>query len=169
MLLLLFSHSVWLFVTPWTAAQQVSMSFTISRSLLKLMSTESVMPSNHLILCCPLLFLPSIFPSIRVLSNESTLCLRWPKYWSFSISRSNEYSVLFHPPGMWDPSSPNPCPLQWKCGVLTTGPPGKSWVVIFNPWGSFKKGVVLLPHSWTILYFVLKCPQTGFIDSKSTQ
>ena len=132
MLLLLFSHSVWLFVTPWTAAQQVSMSFTISRSLLKLMSTESVMPSNHLILCCPLLFLPSIFPSIRVLSNESTLCLRWPKYWSFSTSRSNEYSVLFHPPGMWDPSSPNPCPLQWKCGVLTTGPPGKSFIHDFE-------------------------------------
>ena len=77
--------------TPWA-----SLSFTISLSLLKLMFIESVMPSNHLILCCPLLLLPSIFPSIRVLSNESTLCIRWPKYWiiSFSISPSNDYSGL---------------------------------------------------------------------------
>ena len=84
------------FVTPWTAACQVSLSFTISWSLLKLMSSESVMPSNHLILCCPLLLLTSIFPSIRVFSNESVICIRWPKYWSFSfsISPSNEYSRL---------------------------------------------------------------------------
>ena len=82
--------------TPWTAAHQASLSFTVSRSLLKLMSIESVMPSNHLILCYPLLLLPSVFPSIRVFSNESVLCLRWPKYWSFSfnISPSNEYSGL---------------------------------------------------------------------------
>ena len=82
-------------VTPWTAARQASLSFTISRSLLKLMSIESVMPSNHLILCHPLLLLPSIFPSIRVFSNESVLH-RWPKYWSFSfnISPSTEYSGL---------------------------------------------------------------------------
>ena len=73
------SH-VRLFVTPWTAAHQASLSFTISQSLLKLMSIESVMPSNHLILCCPLLLQPSIFPSIRVFSNESALCMRWPKY-----------------------------------------------------------------------------------------
>ena len=87
---------VWLFVTPWTAACQASLSFTISQSLLKLMSTESMMPANHLILCCPLLLLPSIFPSIRVFSNESALHIRWPKYWSFSfrISTSNEYSGL---------------------------------------------------------------------------
>ena len=85
-----------LFVTPWTAASQASLSITISRSLLKLMSIESVMPFNHPILCCPLLLLPSIFPSIRVFSNESVLCLRWPKYWSFSfnINPSNEYSGL---------------------------------------------------------------------------
>ena len=108
------------------------MSFTISQSLLKLMSTELVMSSNHLVLCCPLLFLPSIFPSIRVLSNELTLHLRWPKYWSFNISHPNEYSVLFHPLGMWDPSSPNPRPLQWKCGVLTTGPPRKSLIHDFE-------------------------------------
>ena len=80
------------FATPWTAACQASFSFTISQSLLKLMSIESVMPSNHLILCCPLLLLPSIFPDIRVFSNESALRIRWPKYqsFSFSISPSNE-------------------------------------------------------------------------------
>ena len=85
-----------LFVIPWTAAHQASLSFTISQMLLKLMSTESVMLSNHLILCHPLLLLPSIFPSIRVFSKESTLRIRWPKYWSFSfsISPSNEYSGL---------------------------------------------------------------------------
>ena len=83
-------------MTPWTAAQQTSLSITNYRSLLKLMSIALVMPSNHLILCCPLLLPPSIFPSIRVFSNESVLCIRWPKYWSFSfnISPSNEYSGL---------------------------------------------------------------------------
>ena len=89
------SH-VWLFATPWTAARQASLSFTISQSLLKLMSIDSVMPSNHLILCHPLLLPPSIFPRIRVFSNESALRIRWPKYWSFSfsISPSNEYLGL---------------------------------------------------------------------------
>ena len=84
------------FVTTWTAVYQASLSITNSWSLLKLMSIELVMPSNHLILCRPLLLLPSIFPSIRVFSNESALCIRWPKYWSssFSISSSNEYSGL---------------------------------------------------------------------------
>ena len=83
-------------MTPWTAACQASLFFPISQSLLKLMSIGSVMPSNHLILCCPCLFLPSIFPSIRVFSNELALCIKWPKYWSFSfsISLSNEYSGL---------------------------------------------------------------------------
>ena len=87
---------VQLFATPWIAAHQASGSFTISRSLLKLMSFETMLPSNHLILCPPPLFLPSIFPSIRVFSNESVLRIRWPKYWSFSfsISPSNEYSGL---------------------------------------------------------------------------
>ena len=87
---------VWLFVTPWTAAWQASLSITNSWSLLKLMSIELVMPSNHLILCSPLLLPPSIFPSIRVFSNESALRIRRPKYWSFSfsISPSNEYSGL---------------------------------------------------------------------------
>ena len=87
---------VQLFVTPWTAAYQPSLSITNSRSLLKLMSIESVMPPNHLLLCCPLLLLPLIFPRIRVFSNELVLHIRWPKYWSlsFSISPSNEYSGL---------------------------------------------------------------------------
>ena len=87
---------VWLFVTPWTTAHQASLSITNSRSLLKLMSIESVVPSNHLILCHPLLLLPSVFPSIKVFSSESVLHIRWPKYWSFSfsISSSNEYSGL---------------------------------------------------------------------------
>ena len=85
-----------LFVTPWTIARQTSLSFTISWSLLKLMSIESVMPSNHFVLCRPLLLLPLIFPSIRVFSNELALHIRWPKYWrfSFNISPSNEYSGL---------------------------------------------------------------------------
>ena len=90
-----FSHSVVSnSVTPWTAASQASLPITNSRNLLKLMSIESVMPSNHLILCHPLLFLPSIFPSIRVFSNESVLRIRWPKYWTFSFSSSpsNEQS-----------------------------------------------------------------------------
>ena len=85
---------VGLFTTPWTAACQASLSITNTLSLLKLMSIESVMPSNHLILCCTLLLSPSIFPSIRVFSKESVLHIRWPKYWSFSISPSNEYSGL---------------------------------------------------------------------------
>ena len=87
---------VWLFVTPWVAAHQASLSVTNSRSLPKLMCIKSVMPSSHLILCRPLLLLPPIPPSIRVFSNESTLCMRWPKYWSFSfsISPSNEHPGL---------------------------------------------------------------------------
>ena len=104
-----FSFSKWFFVfvvqslsrdrlfgTSWTATRQASQPFTIARSLLKLVSVEAVMPSNHFILCHPLLLLPSIFPSIRVFPNESVLCIRWPKYWSFSssISPSNEYSGL---------------------------------------------------------------------------
>ena len=95
-------------VTPWTAARQNSLSITNSRSSPKPMSIESVMPSNHLILCRPLLLLPSIFPSIRVFSNESALRIRWPKYWSFSfnISSSNEYSELISFRMDWNPCSP---------------------------------------------------------------
>ena len=87
------SH-VWLFATPWIAARQASLSITNSRSSLRLTSIELVMPSSHLILCCPLLLLPSIPPSIRVFSSESTLCMRWPKYWSFSIIPSKEHPGL---------------------------------------------------------------------------
>ena len=81
-------------VTPWTAAHQAPLCFTIFQSLLKLTFIELMMPSNHLILCHPLLFLSSVFPSIMVFSNESSLCIRWPEYWSFSISLSSEYSRL---------------------------------------------------------------------------
>ena len=94
---MLFSHSVVSpFANPWTAACQASLSFTISLSLFKFMFIESVMPSNYLILCRPLLLLPSIFPTIRIFSNESAFCIRWPEYWSFSfnISPSNEYLAL---------------------------------------------------------------------------
>ena len=83
-----------LFATRWTAARQASLSITNSWNLLKLMSIESVMPSNHITLCSPLLLLPSIFPSIKVFSNELAFCIRWPKYWKFSISPSSEYSGL---------------------------------------------------------------------------
>ena len=95
LLLLLFSSCVRLFATPWIASRQTSLSLTIFQSLLKLMSVESVIAPNHLILCRPLL-LPEIFPSIKVFSNELTLCIRWPEFWSFSfsISPSNEYSGL---------------------------------------------------------------------------
>ena len=101
------SH-IQLFVTPWTAACQASLSSANSQSLLKLMLIELVMPSNHLILCHPLLLPPSIFPSIRVFSNESVLHMRWPKFWrfSFSISLSNEYSGLISFRMDWTPCSP---------------------------------------------------------------
>ena len=98
------SH-VWLFATPWAAAHQVSLFITNSQSLLKLMSIESVLPSNRLILCCPLLFLPSVFPSIRVFSNESALHIRGPVYWRFGFSNSpsNEYSgLIFFRMGWFD-------------------------------------------------------------------
>ena len=85
---------VWLFATPWTASHQASLFFTVSWSLLKLLSIESVIPCNHLIFCRPLLLLTLMFPSIRVFSNELALCIRSPEYWSFSISPSNEYSGL---------------------------------------------------------------------------
>ena len=99
-------------MTPWTAAHQASLFFTISQSLLKLISIKSVMPSNHLILCHPFLLLPSIFPSIRVFSSESALHIRWPKFWSFSfnISPSNEYSGLIS------------CRIDWWDLLAVQGP-----------------------------------------------
>ena len=106
---------IWLFATPWAAACQAPQSFTVSWSLLKFMSTEWMMPPNHLMLCCPLL-LPSISPSIRVFSDESVLPIRWPEYWSFnsSINLSNEYSGLssFRWTGwIWNSSTGIPSPL----------------------------------------------------------
>ena len=119
-------------MTLWTAKCQAPLSFTISQSLLILMSLVSVMPSDHLILHCPLLLLPSIFPNIRVSSNESALCIRWSKYWSFSINPSNEYSGLisfktdwFDLCGLWfDPrdsqeSSPTPQLKSINSSALT--------------------------------------------------
>ena len=109
----LLSH-VQLFVTPWIAAHQASLSTTNSQSLLKLMSIESVRPSNHLILCCPLLLLPSIFPSIRVFSNELALHIRWPKYWSFNFSISPPMNIQgWFPLGLTSLISVQPKGLSW--------------------------------------------------------
>ena len=117
-----------LFATPWTAAHQASLTITNSWSFLKLVSFESVMPSNHLILCRPFLLLPSIFPCIRVFPNKLVLlCIRWPKYWSFSISSSNEYSGLISFRMDWSPysprnsqeSSPTPCFKSINSSVLS--------------------------------------------------
>ena len=103
--------------TPWTAALQASLSITNSRSLLILISIKSVVPSSHLILCCPLFFPPSIFPSIRVFSNESSLCIRWPKYWNFhfSISPCNKYSGLISFPCSNFPAPPTTQRLASLC------------------------------------------------------
>ena len=103
--------------TPWMAARQASLSFSISWSLLKLTFTESVMPSNHLILCCPLLLLPSVFPSIKVFSNELALCIRCPKYWSFSFSQS-QYLKL----GLDTLSAPNELENSYFCFILAVQP-----------------------------------------------
>ena len=113
------------FATPWTEAHQASLSIPNSQSLLKLMSIELVMPSNHLILCHSLLFLPSIFPSIRVFSNESVLPIRWPKYWSFSfsISPSNEYSGLIS------------FRVDWLDLLAVQG----RWILIHNYYSSIKE------------------------------
>ena len=140
----LLSH-VRIFVTPWTAARQALLSFTISWSMLKLMSIESVMPSNHFILCRPLLLLPLIFPSSRVFSNESVLHIRWPKYWSFSlsISPSNDkgsYWRIFR----WIKSVLS---CVWLCDPKDHSPPGSSvhgisqarileWIAISSSRGS---------------------------------
>ena len=103
-------NNIQLFMIPWAEAHQASLSFTVSWSLLKFMSIESVMPSNHLVLCHPHLLLPSIFPSIEVFSIELALCIRWSKYWSFhlSISSSNEYSgpISLRMDWVWSPCSP---------------------------------------------------------------
>ena len=165
-----------LFVTPWTAARLASLSFTIFQSLLKLMSLELVMPSNHLILCCPLLLLPSIFPSIRVFSNELALPIRWPKYWSFSfsINSSDEYSglisfridwfVLLAVQGTLKGLLPAPQHLlqhsaffmvQFSRPYMTTGK-----TVI--PFQEFQKFCSIIASDWPILgHFPISEPVTG--------
>ena len=139
------SH-VRLFVTPWTVAREASLSLIISQSLPKFTSIASVMASNHLTLYCPLLLLPAILPSIRVFSNESTLCMRWPKYWSFSfsISPSNEYSELISLQIDWLDllavqgilksllqSHSSKAPILWHSAVLTSFGVGQKFVWVF--------------------------------------
>ena len=134
------SH-VQLFATPWTAACQASLSFTISQSLLKLRFIESVMPSNCLILCYPFLLPPSVFPSIRVFSDESALCIRWPKYWnfSFSISPSNEYSGLFI-------FLCNGLSQFWEFRAVT-GVPGTGKITTHHPSPDHSSSIALAPPS----------------------
>ena len=133
-----------LFATPWTAALQASLSIINSQSLLKLMSIELVMPSNHLILCCPLLLSPSIFPSIRVFSNESALHIRWPKYWSFSfsisISHFNEYSGL----------------ISFRTDLITLQPKGLSLSLSF-----FFNWRIIALHN-----FVVLCQTSAWISHR---
>ena len=140
------SH-VQLFVTPWTAARQASLSITNSQSLLTLMCIESVMPFNHLILCRPLLLLPSILPSIRGFSNESVLCIRWPKYWnfSFSISPSNEYSGLMFA-------------IDWLIDLLAVQGTLKSPLQHLSSKASF------LPHS---VFFMVQLPHPYMTTGKT--
>ena len=151
------SH-VWLLVTPWAAAHQASLLITNSRSLLKLMSIELVMPSNHFILCHPILLLPSIFPSIRVFFNESALCIRWPKYWSFGISGWGIVVQLLSCFSLWPHElqytrlhcpSPSPgacstsCPLSWWCHPIISF----SVIPFFSCLGSFPASGSF-PVSW---------------------
>ena len=140
------SH-VQLFVTPWTAARQASLSITNSQSLLTLMCIESVMPFNHLILCRPLLLLPSILPSIRGFSNESVLCIRWPKYWnfSFSISPSNEYSGLMFA-------------IDWLIDLLAVQETLKS------PLQHLSSKASVLPHS---VFFMVQLPHPYMTTGKT--
>ena len=136
---------VWLFVTPWTAAYQASWSFTVPHTWFKLLSIELVMPSNHIIFCHPLFLLPSIFPSIRIFSSESVLCIRWPKYWSFNfiISPSNEYSGLhaarLHCSSPTPGACSNSCPSSWWCHptISTSVFPFSSCFQSFPASGSF--------------------------------
>ena len=170
-----FSHSHGrLFATPWTAAQQASLSITNSLSLLKLMFIETMMPTNHLTLCCPLLLLPSIFPSIRVFSKESVLHIRWPKYWSFSfsISPSSEYSALISCRQNGNHSYRKltklitwftACLTQWNYEPCCVGPPkmDKSWWRVLTKRGALEKGrakhssIPALRTPWTVYSSVL--------------
>ena len=148
--------------TPWTAACPASLSFTISQSLLKLMSTESVMLSNHLILCHPLLLLPSIFPSIEVFSNESVLCTRWPKYWSFSFSISlpHEYLGLISSglTGLISDSQESSPEPQFKHQFFSTQPSLWCNSPIYNDWKN---------HSFD---YITLCPQSDvFVFNTSSR
>ena len=148
---------VWLFVIPWTAACQASLSITNSQSLLKLMSIESVMPSNHLILCRPLLLLPSIFPSIRVFSNESALYIRWPKYWSFSfnISPSKEHPGLISFRMDW-------LDLFAVQGTLKSLPQHQSWIApVFQHSAFF---IVQLSHPYMTTGKTIALTGRTFVD-----
>ena len=122
-------NHVRLFVTPWTIAHQASLSLTISQSLPKFIPIESVMPSNHLILCCPLLLLPSVFPSIRIFSSESTLHIRWPEYWNFSFSM------------LWSTFKS----ITSEKGVFRGRHSG--WVIIWRP-SRFREGLNLQWQQW---------------------
>ena len=135
------SH-VWLFATPWTPARQASLSITNSQSPPKPMSTESVMPSNHLILCCPLLLLPSIFPRIMVFSNESALCIRWPKYWSFSFKSVLPILVKPHAPSL--PSLSQDLPLVPSSSSL--------YITWWWWWFSHTKLCPSLAIPWTVAW-----------------
>ena len=145
---------VWLFVTPWTAACQASLSITNSQSPPKPMSIESVMPSNHLILCHPLLLLPSIFPSIRVFSNGSGLRIRWPKYWSFSfnISPSNEHPGLISFRMDWfdllDSQESSPTP-QFKSTIYSSRPESSSMCYFFMLY-SVTERLAIIPSEWPL-------------------
>ena len=143
------TRHVRLFATPWTIASQVSLSFTISQSLLKLMSIETVMPSNNLVLCCPLLLPPSLFPSISVISNESVLRIRWPKFWSFSFSicPSNEYSGLISFRMDW---------FDFLAWLLERTFVGKVMSLLFNMLS--RLGIAFLPRSRHLLSSWLQSP-----------
>ena len=135
-IVVLLLSNVWLFLTPWTAVHQAFLSITNYQSLLKLMSIESVMPSSHLILCCPLLLPPSIFPNIRVFSNDLALQIMWPKYWhfSFSVSPSNEYSGLISFRVDW-------FDLLALQGTLKSFIQLHSWMNIIQPWKRRKPAI----------------------------
>ena len=129
--LFLLLNRVHLFVTPWSAACQASLSFIVPWSLLKLMSTELMMPSNHLIHCCPLLLLPSIFPSIRVFSNESALCIRWPKYWSFIQLQHQSFQWMLRIDFLLDGLVWSPCSPR---DSLESSPVSSSEMHLFTWW-----------------------------------
>ena len=180
-------------MTPWKEACQASLSFTMSQSLLKLMFIELVMSSNHLILCGPLLLLPSVFPSIRIFSNELNLCIRWPKYWSFSIGPSSEYSGVISFRIDWLTSllskglsrvfssttvqkhqfgsRPSLCPVLtsvhdcWAIWPWLYGPLTEKWgLLLFNMLSRFV--IAFLPRSKHLLISCLQSPSVVILETK---